>query len=106
MIALAHILLLLLLLMVVTDFNYNEITDNEREKRTFILLIPQDKDVEEEEEGNYGSVRIFYYLYLQTSYLFSSSRHLTPPYLKSFFDPIYLSIRKFRILIPPSAHNT
>ena len=54
----------------------------------FILLLHQEKDEEEEEEGNYGSVRIFYYLYLQTSYLFSSSRNLTPPYLKSFFDPI------------------
>ena len=64
MIALAHILLLLLLLLVVTDFNYNEITDNERWTNMFILLLPQDKDTEEEAEGNDGSFRLLFIFYL------------------------------------------
>ena len=64
MIALAHILLLLLPLLVVTDFNYNDITVNERVTKMFILLIPQDKDAEEGEEVNDGSVRLLFIFYL------------------------------------------
>ena len=51
----------------------------------FILILPQDNDVEEEEKGNYGSFRILFYLYPQTSSLFPSSWNQPPSYLNSVF---------------------